>query len=370
MLFEPIDTGKRPKISVILGVKNEYPVILGTLMSFVEELEFWEYPYELIVVDNASNDLTPYILKDKLRRWVREKILKVVQYNDRDANVTVRNVGAKHADGELLVLGDGHLSVATGTIHGMAQWWLRKGKMGFIHPAIHIWGDTRDIKCYGYLERLRERFWGNLSRAIPQEAIRNGVQLPHRCILASHCCCMSGADEFKKFGGYIEGLRCYGGGEMSTLKWWLLGSEVWMYAPGLIRHAFGVNAKMRTLSKNKRFRNLVQFEDGTQRHDGKEGDKYIHYSRGYNWTNDQFHHNFMLAAYILGGYEWLQQRYAAYWEMRKGNARYLADLKQMRNEVLMEGRKQREFMEANQVMTLDELLEKKPWEKYDDLEPG
>jgi len=75
-------------------------------------------------------------------------------------------------------------------------------------------------------------------------------------------------------------------------------------------------------------------------------------------------------AYILGGYEWLQQRYAAYWEMRKGNARYLADLKQMRNEVLMEGRKQREFMEANQVMTLDELLEKKPWEKYDDLEPG
>lgn len=363
--IEVDDTGQRPKVSVILGVRNEYPMILGTMNSFVEELEYFGYPWEVIVVDNLSTDNTADILRDKYRRWIREKLLKVIEYNDRPANVTVRNVGARAADGEVVFLADGHISVATGSCHGMIQGWLKRG--GLWHSAIHIFGDTRDIRCYGYDLKLEERFWGNLSRFIPPE-VKEAGSPPYRVPMASHCCLMAGRKEYLDFGGYCENFRCYGGGEpYLDLKWWLFGKDVWIYPQGLMRHAFGVNAQWRKVTRDKKTRNRVQLRDGRQTNELKAGDEHLHYSRGYAWTNEQFHYNFMLSAYTVGGYEWLQKRYHAYWEMRKGNSRYLDDLRQLRKEVLAEGRQDREMIEARQVMTLNELLEKKPWNNFSDL---
>ncbi|UCG53545.1 MAG: glycosyltransferase family 2 protein [Candidatus Latescibacterota bacterium] len=359
-----------PKVSVVLGVRNEYPVILGTMMSVVEELEFWGYPWEIIVVDNLSTDNTADILEDKFRRWVRHGLLKVIRWNDRPANVTVRNVGARKATGDVVFLGDGHLSIKIGTFHGMIQGWLKRG--GLWHSAIHIWGDTSNIRCYGYDLKLEERFWGNLSRGIPDEVFEDPKKKtnprPYRVPMASHCCLMAGREEYLDFRGYCENFRCYGGGEpYLDLLWWIFGKEVWLYPQGLIRHAFGVNARWETAPKDKKTRNKVHRRDGVQTQDLKEGDEYLRYSRGYNWTNEQFHYNFMLSAYCIGGYAWLRKRYEAYWEMRKGNSRYLEDLKQLRREVLHEGAETRAFIESRQVMTLDDLLEKKPWENFADL---
>jgi len=424
-----LDTGKRPKVSVVLGVRNEYPVILGTILSFVEEFEFWGYPYEIIVVDNMSTDSTTWILKDKFRRWCREKppLLKVVEYNDGPANVKVRNLGAREATGEVVFLGDGHLSIKTGTCHGMIQGWLRRG--GLWHSAINIWGDTTDIKCYGYDLKLEERFWGNLCRGIPDQAFKDGVSMPYRVPMASHCCLMAGREEYLDVGGYNESFRCYGGGEpYLDLKWWLFGKEVWIFSEGLVRHAFGVNAAWRTvdatrmgrkhkelllkffsgkvtdaeekktilrqlprsrhtkvmeldqqdISLNEKMaaciddwprviRSRVQCKDGTQRSELEKGDEHLHYSRGYFWTNEQFQYNFMLSAFTIGGYKWLKQRYEQYFEGRKGNPRYVEELQQLRKEVIKNGLEDRKFIESRQVMSLDELLVKKPWENFSDI---
>lgn len=426
------DTGKRPKVSVVLGVRNEYPVILGTILSFVEELEFWGYPWEVIVVDNMSTDSTADILLDKFRRWVRDGSLKVIEYNDRPANVTVRNIGARAATGDVVFLADGHLSIAPGTCHGMIQGWLERG--GLWHSAIHIWGDTRDIRCYGYDLKLRERFWGNLSRGVPAEVSedpksRNPVpKVPfYRVPMASHCCLMAGREEYLEFGGYCENFRCYGGGEpYLDLKWWLFGSEVYIFAKGLVRHAFGVNprwekavagrmraeeteavkkyllapddkaaiAVLRTLPQPvhkimrelrgdkakpadalkelakqwpKKVRNYVHKRNRDQSSWLLPGEEYLRYSRGYAWDNEMFQFNFMLSAYTIGGYPWLQQRYEVYYEGRKGNPRYVEDIQKLRREVLAEGRDDRQFIEQRQVCTLDELLEREPWKKFDDL---
>lgn len=373
--IDPIDSGKRPKVSVVLGVRNEYPVILGTIFSFVEELEFWGYPYEIIVVDNLSTDNTPHVLRDKFRRWVRQGILKVVEYKDRPANVTVRNVGAREATGQVVFFADGHLSIATGTCHGMIQSWLKRG--GLWHSAIQIWGDTRDIRCYGYSLKLKEKFWGSLSRGVPKEVRgEDGRLRPYRVPMASHCCVMAGREEYLDFRGYCEKFKCYGGGEpYLDLKWWLFGSEVWIYPEGLVRHAFGTHAEWRKVVLHgeekergyRDFRTYVYAKDGKLKNRLKDGEEYLHYSRGYFWTNEQFHYNFMLSAYTIGGYEWLQQRYKAYWEVRKGNKRYLDELKNMRLEVLREGREDREFIAKRQIITLDELLERKPWLNFSDL---
>lgn len=371
----------KPKVSVVIGARNEYPQILATIFSFVEEFEHWDYPYEIIVVDNMSTDNTVHILRDKMRRWIREGKLKVIEYNDAPANVTVRNVGAREATGEVVFLSDAHVTISPGTLHGMIQGWLERG--GLWHSAMNIWGDTSDIKNLGYDLRLTQKFWGNLSRGVPEE-IRGEDKKPtvpfYRVPMASHCCLMAGRKQYLEYGGYCEEFKCYGGGEpYLDLLWWLMGSEVYIYAKGLVRHAFGLIPKWREISKDTKTRTLVHKKNREQSNTLKKGDSHLSYSRGYSWKNDWLHHNFMMSAYTIGGYEWLKQRYESYFETRKGNPRYVKDLQKMRIDVLKNGKSTRDFIQSRQVCTLDELVghdsqdnlvvssNTKPWEKFDDL---
>ncbi len=217
-----------------------------------------------------------------------------------------------------------------------------------------------------------------------------------------------------------------GGEPYLDLKWWLFGKEVWIYPEGLIRHAFGVNAQWRKVGAGamteenqdqlkvyfdekdvkkaarlnrrlpppvreqaqelwkedksvsekiaslvpnwpKRFRNEVHTRHSGQTKWVPAGDEHLHYSRGYAWNNDQFQFNFMLSAFTIGGYPWLQQRYKAYYDVRKGNPRYIKVIKQLRHEVLAAGLEDRQFIASRQELSLDELLEKEPWKKFDDL---
>ncbi len=370
----------KPKISVVIGARNEYPTILGTIFSFIEELEHWDYPYEIIIVDNMSTDNTAAILKDKMRRWIREKFLKVIEYNDAPANVTIRNIGAREATGEVVFLSDAHVTIRPGTLHGMIQGWCKRG--GLWHSATNIWGDTSDIKCYGYELRLVEKFWGNLCRGVPKEISLDGKPtVPYyRVPMASHCCLMAERKQYLDFGGYCEAFKCYGGGEpYLDLLWWLFGSEVFIYADGLIRHAFGLIPSWRSAKKDVGMRTKVHKRDRTHTSDIKKGDEYLTYARGYAWTNDWFEYNFMLSAYVIGGYSWLQKHYSRYFSKRTGNSRYVSDIQKMRRELLDKGKSWRDMVMHRQICTLDQLIGHDhdgkeidsihacPWKKYDDL---
>lgn len=379
------DTGERPKVSVVLGVRNEYPVILGTIYSFMEELEFWGYEWEFVIVNNLSTDNCHDILMDKFRRWYKSGQLKLVTYDEKPANVTVRNIGAREATGDVVFVGDGHLSITIGTLHGMIQGWVERG--GLWHSAIQIWGDLKEIKTYGYDLKLHERFWGNLCRGVPLEVAENpkarysAPRVPYyRVPMASHCLVMAGREEYLEKGGYSEHFTCYGGGEpYLDLKWWLYGGEVWIYADGLVRHAFGTNAQWKKVPKDKTIRSAVHKKDRTQSRELKAGEEYLHYSRGYAWTNDWFQQNFMMSAYLIGGYRWLQKMYGMYLEGRKGNPRYVKDVKEFRRDILAKGSAERRVIEERSICSLDELLGEdenrepaesshaRPWERYDDL---
>lgn len=351
----------KPKVSVVITARNEYPVILGTMYSYYNELMHYKYPFEIIVVDNLSTDLTPDILEDKFRRWVRNKILKVIRYNDKPANVTVRNIGAQAATGDVVVLSDAHISVKTGTLDLLVKGWQAYG--GLWHSAMHIWGDTSDIKCFGYSLKLEEKFWGNLSRKLADEAkAPDGSLRPFNVPMASHCALLAGREEYLDFGGYNEDFEVYGGGEpYLDLKYWLFGSKVWLEPRGLFRHAFGHVATWRKVNADKKANSSVMTRDGRVTRDLKKGDEHLHYSRGYSWTNENLHFNFLLAAYTIGGYEWLQTIYKNYWEVRKGNPRYIEDLKKIRQKVLKVGQKDRERIKRRAVMTLNQLVESEPW---------
>jgi glycosyltransferase involved in cell wall biosynthesis len=366
----------KPKISVVIGARNEYPIILSTIYSLYEELEYWGYPFEFVIVDNMSTDSTAAILRDKFRRWIKCGLLKVIEFNDKPANVLVRNIGARAATGEILLIADAHLSIKIGTAHLMIQGVQKHG--GLWHTSTNIWGDTTNIRCRGYALKLEEKFWGNLSRGVPQGAygdpdpecpdplrVKNGSGkelLPYTVPMASHCFLAVGKEEYLDFGGYNEDFKCYGGGEpYLDLKWWLFGSKAWIEPRGLARHAFGINTHWRKVGGRKDFRAPVKIRDGGFKKRPNSVDEFLHYSRGYGWNNEQVHHNFLLSAYAIGGYDWLQKIYQRYWTIRKINNRYIEDLKRIRAEVLKTGQSDREFIQSRQKLSLDELLEQSPW---------
>lgn len=366
----------KPSVSVVITARNEYPIILGTILSFYEELTFWGYEFEIIVVDNMSNDLGPQVIKDKFRRWIREGILRVIEFNERAGNVLVRNVGAREAKGDVVILCDAHLSIARGAIHGMVQNWSRVG--GLWHPSIHSWGDTSDIRCYGYRLALEQKFWGNLSRYLPDYAKTPPKELPeppegledrwldgpfpHQVPMASHCCILVGRKEYLELGGYHDSFRCYGGGEpFLDLLYWLMGRAVWIEPRALVRHATFSRAQWKKLNKDHEGGPIWVKGRGLTKK-AKSGEERLAYGRGYGFTNEQLHFNFMLSAFVIGGVEWLDKIYRNYYEVRKINPRYVQDLKQLRREVIREGMPKRQWVDANAKMTLNEVLEKKPWE--------
>lgn len=366
----------KPKVSIVLTARNEYPIVLTTLMSFYEELVYWGYPFEIILVDNMSTDLTPEVVEDRFRRWVRAGFLKVIRYNERPGNVLVRNIGAEAATGDVVVLADSHLSITRGCIHALVDNWRKVG--GLWHPAMHVWGDTSDIRCYGYRLKLKEKFWGDLSRGLPDTAKHppealisppegledkwaSATAFPHRVPMASHCCLLAGREEYLDLGGYHPDFRCYGGGEpYLDLLYWLTGREVWLEPRALVRHATFSQASWKKIGKSHQGAPIWVKGRGLTK-TAEAGEEQLRYHRGYGWTNEDVHHNFMLSAYVIGGYEWLQHMYKIYWEKRQGNPRYVADLKTLRRDVLREGAERRRWLAERQVCTLDQLLDRKPW---------
>jgi len=86
---------KNPKISVIIPTLNEEKYLEKTLLSI--KAQTIEQPYEIIVSDGKSKDKTVEIAKKYAD--------KIVIYNKKGISVG-RNLGAKYAEGEILVFVD------------------------------------------------------------------------------------------------------------------------------------------------------------------------------------------------------------------------------------------------------------------------
>jgi glycosyltransferase involved in cell wall biosynthesis len=276
-------------------------VVLGTLHSLVEDLEWDRIPYEIIIVDNLSDDSTADIVEHRYQRWVRNKTLKVVRYTEKPSTWCAINAGYAVSDGDLVAVADAHISVRRGSMKLLAGGAAELG--GIWHAPIQMWGDTDPIKRYGHDLRLAERFWGDPCPYLPPG--EDGTR-PWKIPMAGACLMVLRREEIEKFGLYHPAFRAYGGGEpYLSLKWWLMGSSVWMEPRALVRHAFGIKASWEEARRPRRMRNKVYQEDGTIARRVEQGKKFLKYESGYAVSNDDFYFNFMLAAKLIGGWEWL-----------------------------------------------------------------
>lgn len=341
-----------PKVSIIVRFRNEYPTILGTLLSYLEDAEASKIPFELIAVDNLSDDPAADVLEDRFRRWKRAGLLKVVRYSDKASTWCAINAGYQEAQGEVIVVSDAHMSVRRGSLALLTRSAHEQG--GIWHPAVHLWGDTDDIQNYGYDLRLKERFWGNPCRYLPPgREIGDAWKVP----MAGAYCLAVSRREVSKLGLYHKGFRAYGGGEpYLDLKWWMGGSAVWVHSGAMVRHAFGTKAEWREDKAGaKPHRNAVWTDRGRATKSPEPGEKYLAYGAGWPGpTSIDFAFNFSLAAYVLGGERWLDntvERLA-----REG------DREAVRGQVVAEGNAEHEWIARGATTTLDALLAEPPWE--------
>ena len=92
-----------PVITIVVPVRNEAPFIVRT----IEQLVSQNYPsdrFEILVVDGRSTDETRSISESMASVHPNVKVLD----NPHDLSSTARNIGVRHARGDLIVVVDGH----------------------------------------------------------------------------------------------------------------------------------------------------------------------------------------------------------------------------------------------------------------------
>ena len=274
---------------------------MGTIHSFVEDLEFSGLTHEIIVVDNLSDDLTFEILSDKFRRWVRAGKMKLIRLDSHASTWEAINVGAAAATGEALLVADAHISVRPRTCLLLIAGALGNG--GLWHAPVQKWGDTEEIKTWGYDLRLAERFWGDPCPYRPEDT---DDDRPWPIPMAGACLYAVRRDQAEEFGLYDAPFRAYGGGEpYLCMKFWMLGSGVYLDPRGLCRHAFGIRSEWKSPKSDVTLKSKVMLRGGEFTHNVSKGQEYLSYDAGYKVDNADYYYNFLLASGLVGGREWL-----------------------------------------------------------------
>lgn len=344
------------KVSIVIRGRNEYPIILNTLNLFLNELEYGGYQPEIIFVDNISDDSSADILCDRYRRWIRNGILKVVRYNDKPSTWNAINAGFEQSTGDAVVVCDAHISMKIGSVKHLVEGALEK--KGIWHSAVQLWGDTEKIKRYQYDIRLTERFWGDACQFLPKD--EDGSK-PFEIPMAGACLYAVNAEEVRElsdYGLYDPAFGTYGGGEpYLCLKWWMLGSKVWIDPRALCRHAFGLKPRWVQVKRKKITRNKVYTRGGELKREMYPPDEFLAYNAGYRLENLEFYWGFMLASYILGGSQWLEHTFSRF----KLKLRDPAPLEEMYRAVIEQGQAGRDEMEERAKVSLNELLRSPPW---------
>lgn len=341
-----------PQVSVVIRGRDEWPQIVGTILSFHEDLLASGISHEIVVVSNCSTDGTPEALLDKFRRWTRSGLLNVVRYDAKPSTWCAINAGVAASSGSVIFIADAHVSVAYGTCALLYSDALVH--KGLWHAPVQLWGDEEQ-RTYGYDLKLEERFWGDPCRFVPPGC---NVGDPWRIPMAGACLFAVEREEALRFGLYHPSFRAYGGGETYlAMKWWRLGGAVWIEPRALVRHAFGLRARWQPIRATRRSQREVYVRGKGITRELRAGDEHLAYSPPYNVPNEDFHYNFLLAAFTIGGREWLDRVSASF----APKFRVQKELVDIRRQVIRDGEPDRVDIDARAAVSLDGLLTEPPW---------
>jgi succinoglycan biosynthesis protein ExoA len=99
----PSPAVETPLVSVVVPVRNEAAFLRRTLSQLVAQ-RFDPQRFEILVVDGESTDGTPELAMEYARRFAGVRVFS----NPRRLSSAARNVGVRHARGEIIAVVDGH----------------------------------------------------------------------------------------------------------------------------------------------------------------------------------------------------------------------------------------------------------------------
>lgn len=303
-------------VSVVISARDEFPNIIHTIHSIVNDLETFLKPdeFEIIIVDNGSKDERSwrYIMERGMyfNRTVRVLVDPIM------GNVTARNKGAKIARGKYLFFSDAHMSYKIGSFKAMIEAIDQTG--GMVHPAVQWMGGYHPSEpSYQYTIKLGEKIWGTWNRSMVH------ATLPFYIPICGHCCLGFLREQFLDFGGYNDYFRCYGGGEVYLdMKWWMMGSTV-VSVPTAVGY-------------------------------------HLSAGRGYSFVQNDLIHNMMLMAYALGADAFGERVYIRYLD-KPGVRKEI--LEKMFSDAKKESLKDRTNLLARFKLSFLDVIEQRPWDK-------
>lgn len=208
-----------PLVSIIIPCKNEGENIRHTITSIRENSG--QTPYEIIVVDDASNDdCCDFLINGQIEG------VTLVPATGVHAN-RARNMGADRARGQYFVFCDAHIFVEKD--------WLEKILEVLQKPGVDALSPC--IKPHDYLGTA---LWGGLTWE-PDMSMRwlpnHGVLTPVPVLTAG--CLAIGRETFHAVGGFDKKFKVYGMEDVEfTLKLWLFGYQAYVTSEVTYRHIF------------------------------------------------------------------------------------------------------------------------------------
>ncbi len=189
------DIENQPIVSVIIPTLNRSE---ETMLCVASVLESSYKNLEIIVVDNNSEDNTVSSLKNKFRR---EESFQIIESKKNLGAGGGRNLGAKHASGELLLFLDSDNIVEKSMVERLSLFISENKECGMVGPLMlyqknpkMIWLSFADIDMF--TSQAKYKGTGKNIRSIKSaDPIRVG-HLPN--------CFMVRKDDFKAAGGFDE----------------------------------------------------------------------------------------------------------------------------------------------------------------------
>ena len=302
------------KLSVIIPYCNEYPQIIFTVQNIMTELEGIDA--EVITISNKGN--IPFTTKDgtiipdygfwKLQNssYAKTGKLKNIRYDDKQGHWGAKNAGIKLATGKRLLFIDSHCVVSKNAILDM----MNTPCEGSLHMQIHYMLDTKPLIYSARPESMHYTFAGCPS----------GKTSPFQVPVMSTCGMMIERKTLDHIGKWNPELGIYGGGE-----------NYMMYKLGTCGYPIQIHHTAAL----------------------------YHYAekRGYSWNYDDHVRNQFIAAYCVGGEEWLQVL-AEERKIKKNSNKVRID--EIADDVRAKCQEDRDYIKSIQKYTIAEYF--KMWE--------
>jgi GT2 family glycosyltransferase len=204
-------------ISLVIPALNEGLNLAPTLENFRATLP---EPSEILVVDDGSTDLSIDSLPPANN-------LRVVRLQ-RQGAARARNIGARQAQGEIIVFADAHVRVTAGWWEPLAES-LADPRVGAVAPVISVMGHEQS-KGFG----MR---WNGPSFGV--EWLPPQGNEPHPVGLAPGCLLAMRRNVFQATGGFDDGMILWGMEDSElSLRLWLLGYELRLIPSVEVAHLF------------------------------------------------------------------------------------------------------------------------------------